>query len=155
ILVDQTRGWRPHCEGPALVVTPRLLRDEGALAISMRSSEIEWTSVAQERGERPWSMRPSFKREQAASAKRQLRSVATNDAHEATLHLHPIGAEDAGFMRRVGGFECDLATALAQALERCLSVVDERHDDVAGLRVFRALNEDGIAVQDAGIDHRV
>jgi len=55
IIIDQTRGWRPPCGAPLFVATPRLLREEGALALSLKGDGISWTSVARERGVRPWT----------------------------------------------------------------------------------------------------
>jgi len=55
IVVDLARGWRPLCEGPALIVTQHLLRREGAIEVWLDADRVEWTSVARERGVRPWT----------------------------------------------------------------------------------------------------
>jgi competence protein ComEC len=55
IVVDLARGWRPPCVGPTLVVTQRLLRQEGAIEARLSDGRIVWTSVARERGQRPWT----------------------------------------------------------------------------------------------------
>ncbi|NOT40078.1 MAG: hypothetical protein HOP13_06270, partial [Alphaproteobacteria bacterium] len=55
ILIDLTRGWQPPCDAAMLNVTRRFLDTEGAIAASVTGSSVEWTSVARERGDRPWS----------------------------------------------------------------------------------------------------
>ncbi len=55
IVIDQTWGWRPPCGSPLFVVSPKLLRQEGAIALSLNGDRIDWTSVARERGARPWT----------------------------------------------------------------------------------------------------
>jgi competence protein ComEC len=55
VVVDLARGWRPRCAGPALIVTRAMLRREGAIDVRLDGSNVAWTSVARERGERPWS----------------------------------------------------------------------------------------------------
>src|SRR5689334_5160467 len=59
-------------------------------------------------------------------------SVFAQQAHQATLHLDPVGREDTGFVGRVGGFESDGIAAAAEALKRCFLFVDEGDDDLAG-----------------------
>jgi competence protein ComEC len=55
VVVGLARGWRPPCAGPALIVTRGMLRQEGAIDVRLAGSSVAWTSVARERGERPWS----------------------------------------------------------------------------------------------------
>ena len=55
VIIDQTRGWRPACGAPLLVISAKLLRHEGTVAISLDGDKISWTSVARERGLRPWT----------------------------------------------------------------------------------------------------
>ena len=43
---------------------------------------------------------------------------------------------------------------LHRRLVRRLVVADERHDDVASTRVGLAVDDDDVAVEDAGLDHR-
>jgi competence protein ComEC len=57
IVVAEVRGWTLPCAGPQLVVTPRLLADEGAIEAHLAADRIEWTTVARERGDRPWTKR--------------------------------------------------------------------------------------------------
>lgn len=55
VVIDFARGWRPPCLGRQLVVTRGLLRREGAIALRLDGDLVTWTSVARERGARPWS----------------------------------------------------------------------------------------------------
>jgi len=55
VVVDLARGWRPPCDGPSVVITRALLRREGAIEMRLDGAEIVWTSVARERGARPWA----------------------------------------------------------------------------------------------------
>lgn len=55
VFVDLVRGSRPPCRGPQLVVTRGLLRREGAIDLRLDGDRIVWTSVARERGVRPWT----------------------------------------------------------------------------------------------------
>jgi competence protein ComEC len=55
IIIDQTHGWRPPCGTPLLVASPKLLRQEGAIALTLDGDKISWTSVTRERGLRPWT----------------------------------------------------------------------------------------------------
>lgn len=57
VVVDLTRGWHPACASPTLVVTRRLLEEEGAIAAKLTGGVITWTSAAKERGDRPWANR--------------------------------------------------------------------------------------------------
>ena len=58
MVVDLARGWRPPCDGPQLLVTPNLLRREGAIEARLNNDRLVWTSVARERGARPWVAPP-------------------------------------------------------------------------------------------------
>jgi competence protein ComEC len=55
VVVDLARGWRARCAGPALIITRAMLRREGAIDVRLDGSLVVWTSVARQRGERPWS----------------------------------------------------------------------------------------------------
>ncbi len=50
------------------------------------------------------------------------------------LNPNSVGAEDAGFIGRVGRFEGNGRTTPAQALQRRLFIIDESNDDVPGIR---------------------
>jgi competence protein ComEC len=58
VVVYAARGWTEPCAGPQLVVTQRLLKDEGAIEARLVEDRIEWTSVARDRGDRPWAATP-------------------------------------------------------------------------------------------------
>ncbi len=55
VVVDLARGWRPSCNGPQVLVTRGLLRREGAIEMRLEDGRVVWTSVARERGARPWA----------------------------------------------------------------------------------------------------
>jgi hypothetical protein len=55
IVIDTARGWREPCAEPQLAITPKLLREDGAIAARLAGDRIHWTSVARERGDRPWA----------------------------------------------------------------------------------------------------
>ena len=61
IIIDQTRGWRPPCGEPLQVISTRLLRREGAIALSLKGDAINWTSVERQRGVRPWTARRALR----------------------------------------------------------------------------------------------
>lgn len=55
VLIDLTRGWHQPCGSPRLRISSKMLRQEGAIAVSLSNESIDWTSVARERGTRPWT----------------------------------------------------------------------------------------------------
>ena len=55
VVVDLARGWRPPCDGPHVFVARGLLRREGAIEMRLEDGRVVWTSVARERGARPWT----------------------------------------------------------------------------------------------------
>ena len=67
-----------------------------------------------------------------------LRSIAPHEPDQLALNAHAVGRKDAHFVRAVGGFERDRRAAPAEALQRRFLIVDQRHDDVAGVRVLDA-----------------
>ena len=70
-------------------------------------------------------------------------SVFPHQADQLALDLHPVGAEDAGLVGLVGGFEGDRIALAAQALQRHFVVVDQRHHDRAVLGILAALDQHG------------
>lgn len=55
IVITTARGWTRPCSEPQLIVTSKLLSQEGAIETRLAGERIEWTSVARERGDRPWA----------------------------------------------------------------------------------------------------
>ncbi len=55
IMIDLARGGHIPCAGPPLGVTQAMLSREGAIAATVSDTGVEWTSVARERGVRPWT----------------------------------------------------------------------------------------------------
>jgi competence protein ComEC len=58
VLIDFVRGTHPVCKSPQLTVTPQLLWRTGAIAVHLHGTKLTWTTVADERGLRPWSQPP-------------------------------------------------------------------------------------------------
>jgi competence protein ComEC len=54
IVIDLTRGWHPPCTAAKLFVNRSTLQREGAIAARFEDKAVVWTSVARERGDRPW-----------------------------------------------------------------------------------------------------
>jgi competence protein ComEC len=54
IVIDLTRGWHPPCTAAKLFVNRSRLQREGAIAARFEGNAVTWTSVARERGDRPW-----------------------------------------------------------------------------------------------------
>ena len=81
--------------------------------------------------------------------------VAPEQSDQLALNAHPVGRQDAHLVGGIGRLERDRGAAAAEAFERCLLVVDQRHDDVAGLGGVGAFEQRHVAVEDAGLDHRV
>src|SRR4051794_24905875 len=86
---------------------------------------------------------------------RRTGSVAPEEPDELALDLHPVRTEDPGLVGGIGGFQSDRGAATPQALQRRLLVVDEGDDDVAGVGIVLAADEDGVIVEDARLDHRI
>ncbi|KIT81810.1 hypothetical protein QP71_00160, partial [Staphylococcus aureus] len=86
---------------------------------------------------------------------RRTSSVAAHQADEAALDTHPVGAEHTGLVGGVRRLEGDRGTAAAQALQGRLLVVDQCHDDVAGVGGVLLADHHEVAVEDASLDHRV
>src|ERR1700733_12199330 len=82
-------------------------------------------------------------------------SIAANKPHEAPLHPYTVRAVKARLICRVRRFERDGIAAATQALESGLRLVHEGNDDIAGARRVTLLNDDGIAVENARVDHGV
>ena len=83
---------------------------------------------------------------------------APEHPHDLPQHLHVVGVDR--LERGVLGLEANAAVGLAVEgldgrLVRGLVVPDERDDDVAVAGVVAALDDDRVAVEDPGVDHRV
>src|SRR5271165_6752211 len=83
------------------------------------------------------------------------RSVAAEQRHQAALHLHLVTWEDPRLVPLVGGFEGDRVAAPAQPLQCHLVVIDQRHHDLAVLGRLALADHHRVAVQDAGVHHRI
>src|SRR5690349_23167870 len=63
-------------------------------------------------------------------------SIPPEQADQLALDAHAVGGKDAHLIGGIGWLERDRGTAAAETLERCLLVVDQRHDDIAGIGGF-------------------
>ncbi len=68
---------------------------------------------------------------------------------------HAVRPEDASLIGRVRRLECDGGSAPAQSFQGRLLVVHQSHDDIAAIRRRLSSDDDGVAIEDAGFDHRV
>src|SRR5260221_1138428 len=82
-------------------------------------------------------------------------SVAADEADQAALHLDPVGTEDARLVSLVSRLQGDRGAASTQPLQGRLDIVDQGDDDGAVIGGVAALDDDGVAVEDAGILHAV
>ena len=57
--------------------------------------------------------------------------VFANKRDQLALYAHPVGAEYAGFIGRIGGFQSNRVTFLAQPFQSCFLIIDQRDDNIA------------------------
>src|SRR5690606_29372172 len=119
---------------------PVLARGEGAAALPAREA----------RPANPAARDPAI-----GTDDRGRRSVAPDEPDQSALDLDPVRPEDPRLVGGIGRLERDRGALAAEALQRCLLVVDERHDDVARIGGLRVADDDRVAIEDAGLDHRV
>lgn len=86
---------------------------------------------------------------------RRALMVAADKPDELALDLDAIGSENTGFVGRIGSLERDGCAPAAEALECRFLVIDQRHDDFTGIGGVRIADDDGVAIEDAGLDHRI
>ena len=82
-------------------------------------------------------------------------SIPPEQSHQLALNAHAVRRQNAHLVGRIGGFKRDRSAAAAKALQGRLLVVDQRHDDVASIRGIGAFEQRHVAVEDAGLDHRI
>src|SRR5438477_8737418 len=83
------------------------------------------------------------------------RSIAPHQTDKAALHFDAVRAKDARLKGLVCGFQRDRGAAPTQPFQCDFFVVDKRDDDDAVIRRLGTLDDDGIAVENAGVDHAV
>src|SRR5437868_355352 len=86
---------------------------------------------------------------------RRRRSVASDQAGQAALDGHLVGAVALRFIMAVGGVEADHLALAAIGLERRLLMIDQGHDDLALARGVDLSNEREVAVENSFLDHRI
>jgi hypothetical protein len=163
-----------RCGAARVIVDRHVLKEQGAHALYIEGLSIRTETVAELRGRRPWvpdrtPMRadrpPAWGQTNAPGGddsgadapdpppRRRPQSIGTNSGGSGP----PAGLERARDQaRRCASHSSDWRLrAPAQALQRGLGLVDQRHDDVAVIGVLAALHDDGIAFEDAGVDHGI
>ena len=83
------------------------------------------------------------------------RSVPPQHPHRHALHLHPVGCVALNGERGVLRDEQDLAGALFDSFEGGFLVVDQGDDSLAIARFGPGFDQDHVAVEDAGVAHRI
>src|SRR5262252_10648025 len=86
---------------------------------------------------------------------RRGRLIASEQPDQLALDAHAIGRQDSDFVGGIGWLERNRGAAAAEALERRLFFVDQRHHDIASIGPIGLLEERDIAVEYAGLDHAV
>jgi competence protein ComEC len=129
----------PH-QGPCLYLGAAELGRLGAVAAFVEGEGLRLVPARDPERRRRWS---------------GAASIGADQADHAALNLHLVSAVEPGAIGRVGGLQRDGAALAAQALERRLVVVDQRHDDVAVVRRLLPADHHDVAVVDAGLDHAV
>src|SRR5262245_32948153 len=84
-----------------------------------------------------------------------FRLKAADQAHQPTLNVDLVGPKDPRLVIGVGGLERDRGSLFAQTLEGCLLLLDQGHDNVAVVGGVAALDDDDVALVDAGLDHGI
>src|SRR5947209_5576454 len=82
-------------------------------------------------------------------------SIAADESDQLALDANTISAIEPGFIGGIGCLQSDGVASTAQALQRCFGIVDQRNDNVAGVGRWYLLNHHRVAVENAGIDHRI
>src|SRR5271156_5150938 len=137
------RSGRPHLPGP----WGRPVW--GSLGVA--SSKLSRTGHYFAQGHLP----PQGGKGSAVDDRARRRSISPQEADQLALDAHSVGTEYARLIGGIGRFERDRGAAAPKALERRLLVVDQRDDNVAGLRGVLLANDHGVVVVDARFDHRI
>src|SRR5512143_1998339 len=83
------------------------------------------------------------------------RSVSAKEAHQFALNANTIGAVKPRFIGRICSLQRNRVTPTPQSLECRLLIVHESNQDFAGICDIGFLNDDGVAVENARVDHGV
>ena len=171
-LIVTARQPPPACK--ARIIDQGRLQQSGSLALYSRDGTFAVRVVRPPGINRPWARNalaadgdagevtvslPSTSRAMDATPSVESSaaggSVATEDADELALDAHAVRRQDAHLVGRVRRLERDRRTAAAEALQCCFFFVDESDDDVAGVGGFGPLDHRDVAIEDAGLDHRI
>jgi hypothetical protein len=86
---------------------------------------------------------------------RKLPSIAPHQCDNPALNLDAVGRKDPGFMPFVTRLQRDRVASAAKALEGDLRVVDQGYNYLAVFGGFALQDDNRIALQYSGLDHRV
>jgi competence protein ComEC len=137
----------------------------GATAIWLDTHRARILTDRAYRGDRPWvppmptrNPHPAPRLPPARPDRRSGRSaksVTTQQPDQLALHFHPIGWKDSRLVPHVAWLECDRIAAPSEPLQRDFCIVHQSDDDLSGICRVALANNDSVAVQDAGLNHRV
>src|SRR5215208_1402245 len=88
-------------------------------------------------------------------ARRLSGSILPKQPDKLALNAHTVRRQNTDLVRAVGGLQRDRSAAAPEALERSLFVVDQRDHDIARVGAVTLADQHRVAVENAGIDHRV
>ncbi len=163
-----------RCTQPEIVIDLSDLREKGAHTLRISEQGMEMRTVAGERGRRPWSVyvarretipavapdkEPPSKGEEEKSGARKrrepCRSIAADEAHQLALNANAVRPEDPRFIGRIGGLQSDRLSFAAEAFQCRFLIIDQGNDDVAIGGGVGLLDDDRVAIENAGLDHRI
>lgn len=81
--------------------------------------------------------------------------IAPDEADEPALDLDPVRTEYACFVSRIGGLQRNRGALATESLQGRFLVVDQRDDDIPGAGGASVPDDHRIAIEDAGLDHRI
>jgi competence protein ComEC len=82
-------------------------------------------------------------------------SVTAQQTDKPALNSHAFGGKDPGLVALVGGLQGKGAAFAPKALQCGFLVIDQGHDDGPVFRRVGSLDDHRIAVENAGVDHRI
>ena len=81
--------------------------------------------------------------------------IAAQQTRELALYRYPVRRVDLRVVGAIGRVEADHAVFAAEVFERRFLVVDQRDHDLPVARAVGAAHQRIVAVEDAGLDHRI
>ena len=69
----------------------------------------------------------------SAHTESKARSIATDQSNQPPLHPNAVWPEYTCFIGRIGSFQCNRRALAAEALQRRLFLIHQRHDNITGI----------------------